>query len=44
MEIDSRWGDPGKLPEERRETPTAFVRPEGGGREWTAPPDRLNAV
>ncbi|MCQ0022779.1 hypothetical protein M4914_07320 [Streptomyces somaliensis DSM 40738] len=29
---------------DRRPRLLAFVRPVGGGREWTAPPDRLRPV
>lgn len=35
------WEDPSKLPCERREVPTAFVQPEGGGREWLLSPKTL---
>ncbi|GAA3056359.1 hypothetical protein GCM10017562_21390 [Streptomyces roseofulvus] len=27
-----------------RRVPTAFLRPEGGGREWLAPPDTVTRV
>ncbi|WP_146064788.1 hypothetical protein [Streptomyces sp. SM1] len=29
---------------DQRPCPTAFVRPVGGGREWTVPPERLRVV
>ncbi|GAA3161461.1 hypothetical protein GCM10010451_06830 [Streptomyces virens] len=29
---------------DQRPRPTAFVRPVGGGREWTVPPERLRPV
>lgn len=31
--------DPADLPGRRRARPTAFLWPEGGGREWLASPD-----
>ncbi|MFE0703213.1 hypothetical protein [Streptomyces sp. NPDC058872] len=30
--------DPAESPGERRKRPTAFLWPEGGGREWLVPP------
>ncbi|QNE74862.1 hypothetical protein F0344_09770 [Streptomyces finlayi] len=33
------YEDPSDPPGERRKRPTAFVWPEGGGREWTVPLD-----
>lgn len=38
------YEDPADLPGERRKLPTAFVWPEGGGREWPVPPDALTPV
>lgn len=32
------YEDPADPPGDRRKRPTAFIWPEGGGREWTAPP------
>ncbi|MCX5201342.1 hypothetical protein OG897_07720 [Streptomyces sp. NBC_00237] len=33
------YADPGDPPGRRRKRPTAFLRPEGGGVEWTVSPD-----
>lgn len=38
------YEDPSDPPAERRKSPTAFLRPEGGGREWLAPPDSVKCV
>ncbi|MEU3047018.1 hypothetical protein ABZ705_10925 [Streptomyces sp. NPDC006984] len=35
------YEDPAGLPGERRKRPTAFLWPEGGGREWLVPPDSV---
>jgi hypothetical protein len=35
------YEDPAQLPSERQKRPTAFLRPEGGGREWLVPPDNV---
>lgn len=32
------YEDPADPPRERRKRPAAFLRPEGGGREWIVPP------
>ncbi|MEU6391052.1 hypothetical protein [Streptomyces sp. NPDC046939] len=39
--IDPDWLDPEVPPAERKRTPTAWVQPVGGGREWTARPAYL---
>ncbi len=36
----SDYEDPAGLPSERRKRPTAFLWPEGGGREWLGRPTR----
>ncbi|MFF5707638.1 hypothetical protein [Streptomyces sp. 62] len=36
------YEDPTQLPSERQKRPTAFLRPEGGGREWLVPPESVN--
>ncbi|MBA9050823.1 MULTISPECIES: hypothetical protein [Streptomyces] len=41
QDVDRKWVDPASLPTERRTYNLAFVRPEGGGREWTTNPNRL---
>lgn len=38
------YEDPADPPGERRKRPTAFVWPEGGGCEWSVPPDALTRV
>lgn len=38
------YEDPGKPPGERLKRPVAFLRPEGGGREWLAPPQQVRRV
>ncbi|GAA4797045.1 hypothetical protein GCM10023220_25130 [Streptomyces ziwulingensis] len=43
--VDRRWTDPAQPREGKRITePMAFVRPVGGGVEWTAPPSALRVV
>ncbi|GAA4801650.1 hypothetical protein GCM10023220_33010 [Streptomyces ziwulingensis] len=42
--VDRRWTDPAKPRWARITEPTAFVRPVGGGVEWTAPPNALRVV
>ncbi|MFF9570228.1 hypothetical protein [Streptomyces sp. NPDC014685] len=43
-DVDPEWEDPAKLPSERRKTPMAFVRPEGGCPEWLVPPGTVVRV
>ncbi|MGW6562313.1 hypothetical protein [Streptomyces hydrogenans] len=38
------YEDPAVMPSERRPRRTAFLAPENGGREWTAPPDTLTRL
>ncbi|MCX5392717.1 hypothetical protein [Streptomyces sp. NBC_00094] len=38
------YEDPADMPGERRRRPTAFVWPEGGGREWLVPPDTVTRI
>lgn len=38
------WEDPGKIRSEAFKVTTAFVRPEGGGREWMARPANLRCA
>ncbi|MEW2630338.1 hypothetical protein AB0903_01415 [Streptomyces sp. NPDC048389] len=38
------YEDPAELPSERRKRHTAFLWPEGGGREWLVPPDGVKRV
>ncbi|MFJ8335532.1 hypothetical protein [Streptomyces sp. NPDC094437] len=38
------YEDPGELPGERQKRPLAFLSPEGGGREWLAPPQQVRRV
>lgn len=38
------WEDPAKLPPDRRKQTLAFLWPEGGGREWTAPPRAVERI
>ncbi len=40
-DVDPVWEDPSDPPGERRKRPTAFVWPEGGGREWAVSPDAV---
>lgn len=35
------YEDPAAMPGERRKRPTAFLRPESGGREWLVPPNTV---
>lgn len=42
-DLDSRWEDPADPPGERRKRPTAFLWPEGGGREWARLAGRRDA-
>ncbi|MGV9880952.1 hypothetical protein [Streptomyces sp. NPDC003006] len=41
QEIIPGWSDPHEAPDNRHPKTTAFVRPEGGGCEWTAAPVAL---
>lgn len=41
MAFIAAWEDPGKLPPFRRQELRAFVRPHGGGCEWSVPPSEL---
>ncbi|MGW0530698.1 hypothetical protein [Streptomyces sp. NPDC003032] len=41
-EIIPDWSDPDEPPDNRHPKTTAFVRPEGGGCEWTAAPVALS--
>ncbi|MFJ5101366.1 hypothetical protein [Streptomyces sp. NPDC088554] len=36
-DVIPNYEDPAELPGERRKRPTAFLWPEGGGREWAGP-------
>ncbi|MFI8518736.1 hypothetical protein ACIGEZ_13060 [Streptomyces sp. NPDC085481] len=38
------YEDPAESPGARRKRPTAFLRPEGGGREWLVPPSGVQRV
>ena len=38
------YEDPTELPGERKKRNLAFLSPEGGGREWTAPPSSVALV
>ncbi|MFH9405098.1 hypothetical protein ACH4JS_35835 [Streptomyces sp. NPDC017638] len=44
QDIIRDWGDPAEMPGQRKARLTAFVRARGGGREWTAPPSRLDRL
>ncbi|MFF8284616.1 hypothetical protein ACF1DY_27380 [Streptomyces albus] len=35
------WVDPAEPPFQSRKRPTAFIRPEHGGREWLVPPESV---
>lgn len=38
------YEDPDAPRQQRRKRPTAFLRPEGGGREWLVPPGSVTPV
>lgn len=38
------YESPAELPSERQKRPTAFLWPEGGGREWLVSPEAVRAV
>lgn len=38
------YEEPSDPPDEWRKRPTAFVWPEGGGREWLVPPDAVTRL
>lgn len=42
--VDLEWEDPAELPSARRKQATAFMGPEGGGREWLVPADTVRPV
>ncbi|WP_075735185.1 hypothetical protein [Streptomyces acidiscabies] len=39
-----QYENPSQLPAQRRSRLMAYVRPEGGGIEWDAPPSELRPV
>lgn len=43
-DVIADYEDPAALPGERRKQPTAFLRPERGGREWLVRPDAVVPV
>ncbi|GGT05428.1 hypothetical protein [Streptomyces cinerochromogenes] len=43
-EIIKDWEDPAATPAERIKVTQAFVRPQGGGREWQARPSRVHPL
>ncbi|PNE41980.1 hypothetical protein AOB60_15525 [Streptomyces noursei] len=44
VDVIADYEDPSMPTSERRKRPTAFIRPERGGREWLASPVEVNRV
>ncbi|PBC82967.1 MULTISPECIES: hypothetical protein [unclassified Streptomyces] len=43
-DVITDYEDPAELPGERQKRHAAFLSPEGGGREWIAPPASVTRI
>ncbi|MFD4315175.1 hypothetical protein [Streptomyces sp. NPDC058548] len=43
-DVIADYEDPADMPAERRKKRVAFLGPENGGREWTAPPQTVRRL